>query len=106
MLPVFVLALMLQRSARLRLRRKLQRTGDVNKQALYRWREALRLSRLLKESPTEELIVLAQKAKFSQHELTAEELLLFDSFSRICLRRLKGKPWYLRLIYQYFYAAW
>ena len=105
-LPVFVLVLMLQRSARLRLRRKLQRTGDVNKQALYRWREALRLSRLLKESPTEELIVLAQKAKFSQHELTAEELLLFDSFSRTCLRRLKGKPWYLRLIYQYFYAAW
>ena len=105
-LLVLVPALMLQRSARLNLRRKRQRTGDMNKQALYRWREALRLSRLLKESPTEELIVLAQKAKFSQHVLTAEELLLFDSFSRTCLRRLKEKSWYLRLIYQYFYAAW
>ena len=106
MLPVFVLVLMLQRSARLRLRRKLQRTGDVNKQALYRWREALRLSRLLKESPTEELIVLAQKAKFSQYELTQEELLQFDSFNRTCLKQLKKKPWYLQLIHQYIYAAY
>jgi len=106
LLPAFVLALLLQRSVRLQLRRKRQRTGHPNRQALYRWREALRLSRMLKESPTEELIILAQKAKFSQHELTPEELLAFDSFSRTCLRRLREKPWYLRLIYQYFHAAW
>lgn len=106
LLPLLALILAAQRSARLALRRRLQRRGDPNRQALYRWREAVRLARLLKESPTEELIVLAQKAKFSQHELTAEELQLFDSFSRTCLRKLREKPWYLRLIYRYIYAAY
>ena len=106
LLPLLALILAAQRSLRLTLRRRRHRTGNPNRQALQRWREAVRLSRLLKESPTEELIVLAQKAKFSQHELTQEELLLFDSFIRSCLRRLKEKPWYLWLVYQYVFAAY
>ena len=106
MLPVLALGLAAQRSVRLTLRRRWQRTGDVNKQALYRWRESVRLARMLKESPTEELIHLAQKAKFSQHELTAEELMEFDSFNRTCLRRLKKRPWYRQLVYRYLYAAY
>ena len=106
LLPALILILALQRSVRIALRRKLQRTGDANRQALYRWREALRLSRLLKESPTEELIALAQKAKFSQHELTPEELQLFDSFNRSCLRRLRERSWLHRLVYRYLHAAW
>lgn len=106
LLPLPVLVLPLQRSVRLALRRRAQRTGDPNRQALHRWRESLRLARILKESPTEVLIVLAQKAKFSQHRLTAEELAEFDSFNRSCLRRLKKKPWYLRLIYKFIYAAY
>ena len=106
LLPLPVLVLPLQRSVRLALRRRSQRTGDPNRQALHRWRESLRLARILKESPTEVLIVLAQKAKFSQHRLTAEELAEFDSFNRSCLRRLKKKPWYLRLIYKFIYAAY
>lgn len=106
LVPLLALALALQRSLRLALRRRHQRTGDPNRQALYRWREALRLARLLKESPTEELIVLAQKAKFSQHTLTQDELQQFDSFSRTCLRRLRQKPWYMRLIYQYIFAVY
>lgn len=106
LLPLLALFLAVQRSLRLTLRRRQQRTGDPNRQALFRWREAVRLARLLKESPTEELIVLAQKAKFSQHELTQEELLQFDSFNRTCLRRLREKPWYLRLVYRYIYAAY
>lgn len=106
LLPILPLVLAVQRSVRLKLRRRQQRTGHPNRQALRRWQESVRLSRLLKESPTEELIVLAQKAKFSQYELTPEELAQFDSFNRSCLRRLKEKPWYLRLIYQYIFAAY
>lgn len=98
--------LALQRWARITLRRTRYQTGTTNQQALQRWREALRLARLLRESPTEELIVLAQKAKFSQHILTVEEVLQFDSFIRSCLRRLKKRPWYLRLIYRYVYAVY
>lgn len=105
-LPGLLLALAAQRALRLKLRRRRQRTGDPNRQALERWKEAVRLSRLLKESPTEELIVLAQKAKFSQHELTQEELQCFDSHNRTCLRRLKEKPGYMQLLYRYLYAVY
>lgn len=105
-IPVFILFLAAQRSVRLKIRRRQQRTGDPNRQALHRWQEAVQLSRLLKESPTEELIVLAQKAKFSQYELTQEELLQFDSFNRSCLRRLKEKPFYMQLIYKFICAAY
>lgn len=101
-----VLLVALQRSARLKFRRRWQRTGDSNTQALRRWQEAVRLSRLLKDSPTEELMVLAQKAKFSQYEISQEELQRFDSFSRSCLRRLKQKPWYLQWLYRYVYAVY
>lgn len=106
LLPLLPCILATQRSVRLALRRWRQQRGDANHQALQRWREAELLSRLLKESPTEELMALAQKAKFSQYELTAEELAQFDSFSRTCLRRLRKKPWYLRLIYKFIYAAY
>jgi len=106
LIPVFVLILAVQRSVRLELRRRRQRRGTTNQQALQRWREAERLARLLKETPAEELIELAQKAKYSQHELTAEELQYFDSYCRSCLRRLKEKPLLSRLVYQYLYAAY
>ena len=106
LVPIFVFLLAVQRTVRLDLRRKCQRKGEANAQALQRFREAERLARLLKETPAEELIELAQKAKYSQHALTAEELQQFDSYCRSCLRRLKEKPLYLRLIYQYLYAAY
>lgn len=106
LLPLSALILALQRWIRLKLRQALRHRGTPNQQALRRWREAVSLARLLKESPTEELIVLAQKAKFSQHTLTQEDLQQFDSFNRSCLRRLRKKPWYLQLIYRYLYAAY
>lgn len=106
LLPALGLVLAIQRSVRLKLRQKRKDRGSVNEQALRRFREAERLARLLKETPAEELIDLAQKAKYSQHELTREELLMFDSYCRSCLRRLKEKPFWLQLIYQYIYAVY
>lgn len=106
LIPILVFFLALQRTIRLDLRRKRQRKGETNTQALYRFREAARLARLLKETPAEELIELAQKAKYSQHALTAEELQQFDSYCRSCLRRLKEKPLWLRLVYRYIYAVY
>ena len=106
LLPLLALILAVQRSARLHLRRKRQHTGSPNAQALQRFREAEGLARLLKETPAEELIVLAQKAKYSQHEVTAEELQQFDSYRRSCLHRLKEKPLHLQLVFRYLYAAY
>ena len=106
LIPAMAGILSLQRSVRLKLRSRRQHRGSTNDQALQRFREAERLARLLKETPAEELIDLAQKAKYSQYELTREELLAFDSYCRSCLRRLKEKPLPNRLVYQYFYAAY
>ena len=104
-LPGAISFLMLQRRIRLAFRRRRRTSGCTNQQAIYRWQEAVRISRLLKETPTEELMALAQKAKFSQYGITQEELQQFDSFYRSCLRRLMAQPWYLRLIYRYICAV-
>lgn len=106
LIPAAMGILAVLRSIRLHLRRKRQRTGSPNAQALHRFREAERLARLLKETPAEELIDLAQKAKYSQHEITPEELQHFDSYCRSCLRRLKEKPLHRQLIYRYLYAVY
>ena len=49
---------------------------------------------------------LAQKAKFSPHALTEEELMQFDVHNRSCLRRLRNQNPLRRLIHQYIYAIY
>lgn len=95
-----------QRQVRLRLRRQRQHRGKPNTQALARWQEAELLSRLLKQPPPQELEQLAQKAKFSQHTLTAEELTRFETYFRTARTELQQKPWYVRAVHQYLYAAY
>lgn len=95
-----------QRRCRIRLRRRSQRRGPPNAQALARWRETELLAKLLKESPPQKLEVLAQKAKFSQHTLSAEELALFEGYLRTAKKRLRQMPWYLRLAHRYVFAVY
>ena len=101
-----VLALWGQYRLRRKLRRAACRRGSPNAQALARWRETERLAKLLKESPPGELMALAQKARFSQHTLTAGELRAFDTYFRTAENRLARKPWCLRLVYRYVFAAY
>ena len=93
-----------QRQARIRLRR--QNRGSPTAQALARWRETVLLAKLLGEEPPRELHQLAQKAKFSQHTLTAEELSRFAAYRRTACRALKERPWYQRLVHQYLFAVY
>lgn len=93
-----------QRQLRLKLRRGNGKSG--NALALARWQEVERLAKLRRESPPEALEALAQKAKFSQHTLTGEELLAFEAYRRKALRALRQKPWYYQLLYRYFYALY
>lgn len=95
-----------QRAARIRLRRHRQRSGTPNARALARWQETELLARLLHQTPPETLEALAQKAKFSQHTLTAEELTRFDAYLRTARSQLREKPWYLRMVHQYIFAAY
>ena len=104
-LPALLLAAEAQRALRRHLAQRQWVRGSANRQALRRWRTAERLSRLLGQEPEEELLALAQKAKFSRHELTQEELARFDDFCRNACRQLGKKPWYLQWIYRYIYAV-
>ena len=93
-----------QRRFRLRLRKA--KPKDPNTQALSRWQETERLAKFRREAPPEELERLAQKAKFSQHTLTPEELLQFEAYQRKSLRILRQRPWYCQILYRYIYALY
>lgn len=95
-----------QRGLRIRLRRQRQRKGTPNSQALARWQEAETLAKLRKTPPPKELEDLAQKAKFSQHTLTVEELTSFESYLRAARKQLRQMPWYFRLLHQYIFAIY
>ena len=92
-----------QYALRLRRRLKTQRTGSPNAQALARWREIARLGRLLKTQPPESLQDLAEKARFSQHMLTKEELFQLGQYlqqQRTAIMNLSvWKRFFLRLIW-------
>lgn len=64
------------------LRRKRRGRGGRNAQALARWREAALYARVWKEPPEDWVLALAQKAKFSHHTVTREELNELDSWLR------------------------
>lgn len=89
---------------RCRKKRQMYR-GKANQQALARYREAQRLARLRKISMPEELVALAQKAKFSNHVLTQEELAKFDGFVNSSVAALYRKGWYWRLLLRFVFAV-
>lgn len=107
LLPIgSVLLILLQRYLRLLFRKKCRSRGTTNAQALSRWQEAQLLARLLKEEVPDALFELAQKARFSQHTLQADELLVFDGYLKAACRRLRKDPWYRQLLYRWFWAVY
>lgn len=97
--------LALQRLVRLILCRQKAGRGDGSQRCLVLWQEAEKLAKLLGEKPPEELLAAAQKASFSQHVLTEEELVPFENYLRRCRRKLSRAPWYRRLVYKWIYAV-
>ena len=91
---------------RLWLRRRFAGKGSVNEQALEIWAQLVYLRKLLKSSPGGLPYELAQKAKFSQYTLTAGELQRLQVSLDAALAEVKAKPWYVRWIYRYIFAAY
>ena len=89
--------LALQHRLRRLLRIKWLMKGDEKQRALRRWRYVRRAVRMLKLPYPEHLQALAEKAVFSQHTLTAEELEQFDLWLKNAKRYLLTKPWPIRL---------
>jgi len=94
-----------QRVVRIHLVMRRQRRGSRNEQACQCWREVKRLCKVLRRTPPESLNQLAEKAQFSQHKLTAEELEQFAAFQAAARRRLRQAPWWKRSIYRYWFAV-
>ena len=94
----------MQRSVRIWLRRRHYRREPVNGQALLCWQEAEKLCTLLGQSPSDELLGLAQKAKFGPRSLSTEELQRLEAHNRQCLRQLRQQTGWKRLYYRYILA--
>lgn len=89
------------------IRRNLRRKGrGPNARALALWQDVEGLCRITNQEPPGELEHLAQKAKFSQHTLTAEELKAFTAWLREERDTMKKKPWYIRFLCRYVLALW
>ena len=72
-------------------KKKRMTKGAPNRQAKYRWRAVLKLCRLMKLNPTDRLKELADKATFSQHQLSQAELAEFDQWIQDAKKILKKK---------------
>ncbi len=97
-----VIALVIgQRRFRKRRRQRRWDQSTANGRALTLWRDASRMRRFVGGDMPEALYELAQKAKYSQHTLSEEELQLFREECEALEARLRGAPWYARLVYRY-----
>lgn len=96
--------LAIQHRIRRRLRRRWLMKGDEKQRSLRRWRYVRRAVRILKLPHPEHLQALAEKAVFSQHTLTEEELGQFDLWLQKAKRHLLTKPWPIRLALWFIYA--
>ena len=97
--------IVLQRLIRIALRRR-SLTGGPNRRALGLWQDVERISAFLKQEPPEELLELAQKAKFSQHQLTKEELHRFTAWLKAARKELRSRPVFQRIWCRYVLALW
>lgn len=90
---------------RRRLRNRNMHTGHPNKRAIARWRETCRMAALLKVDPPDKLEQLAEKAKFSQHTLTADELMEFDSWIEKACQSIDRRHWSIRFLIKLIWAV-
>lgn len=91
----------LRRMLVLRGRRERCRRGHPNRRALVLWRWISQLARAEGTVPAEALMCLAEKARFSQHTLTEEELRVLEDARDAAIARLKQRPWRTQLWNRY-----
>ena len=99
-----IVALWGQYRIRLRKRLKKQHAGTPNQRTLARWREITLLGRLLKTKPPEALLELAEKAKFSQHTVTKEELTQLGIYLQQQRKTIAALPVWKRLVLKLIWA--
>lgn len=101
LLPATVFLFWLRRQIGLRYRRDRCGKGHPNRRALAWWRWLVQLSHATGSDVPEDLLCLAEKARFSQHTLTEEELSLLEQAVQIRIRSASEAPFLRRLWDQY-----
>lgn len=101
-----VLLLYGQRHLRLRLLKRRCSSGPVNQQALVRWRYLTALCRAAGITPEAEAYAIAQKARFSCHDVTAEELVVLEQTATVSLERLQHQSTAMQFWYRYVRALY
>ncbi len=86
------------------LRNRKMHRGSPNRQAINRWRYVRRMARLSGHS-AQSIVPVVEKAAFSQHELTEEELARFDEWFRQANQALTKKPWLLQFFLRLIFAV-
>ena len=99
-----ILLLIAQALLRRRNHRRNWNQGEANARALERYRQCKLFSRFCKMELPESLVQLAGKARFSQHQLTEEELAQFDDFMQKARFAAKAGPLHRKLL-RFFVAA-
>ena len=84
---------------RIRVAMSKRRRGTPNQQALALWQQVHKCHRLLKQSPPTQMQTLAEKARFSQHTLTDQELHQLQAALTEAHKQLKKKNILWQLIY-------
>ncbi len=101
-----VAAAVLQWRLRVYLGRKGRAQGGINRRGIQAWITLTRFMAFLDESPPQELFALAQKAKFSHHALTREELEQMESAVGQAEKKLRAHPWYRQFYYRLILALY
>ncbi len=93
---------------RLRLYVKMRRRSKLSPNALtlVRWQETVRFARLLGQMPEKELFTLAEKARFSQHTITQQELARFDTYAEAAKEKLQSHSLFRRFYYRIILAVY
>lgn len=100
-LPILLAGVLLRRFAIAYCRRVQAERGHPNSRTLSQFRHMVRLYRALHEAVPEQWICLAEKAKFSQHKISEEELASLSAQIGLLVTELKKAPFFHRLWHRF-----
>lgn len=105
-LPALFLLLAGRRALVRVIRETRKRRSTARKRVLLLWQEAEMLSKASGRAIPEDLLELAQKARFSQHRITAMDVIPLETFCQDCVERLQKASWGKRMIDRYIFVRY
>ena len=101
-----IVAVFVQQWIRLRLRQKKLTKGTLKQRALAYWQETVRFANCLEEAPAAGLLEIAERAKFSNHTMTEEDLEPFLIYLDSAKQRIRNHGFFRKLYYRFVLALY